>query len=161
MIRITHNIPAASAKLEAKQMVLQERLVVKINDLDVRLQGMILSRPGSPASGGHRKKGWLANSVQPVPASVSGGEISGGVVGGGGDAWYGRLFEDGTTGSYEITAAGKALKFEAFGQTMYLKSVLHPAFDSGRLAFMRPSFEEFRDTIVTEIQETTLEVLAE
>jgi len=160
MIRITSNMPQFSAQFQARASVLVQRLVTKINDLTVRLQRRILSRPGSPASASHRRKGWLANSVRPIPATASGSTVTGSVEGAGGAAWYGRLFEDGTSSAYEILASNKkAMAFEMHGEAMVLRKVLHPAFDSDKLAFMSPVLMEMQDEIHSEIKAVTLETL--
>jgi len=159
MITVTDNLPSVSARLQAKTEIMRVRLVAKINSLSTRLQQKMLTRPGSPMSSEHRKKGWLANSVHPIPAVIEGGTISGGVAGAGGDAWYGRLFEDGTFTPYTITATRKALMFEAHGMTVFVRQVVHPPFNPLKLATMRPSFEEFRSTIMAEIREEVLAAL--
>jgi len=160
MIQVTTNIGGFSAALGARAEGLRQRLVSTINDLSIRLQNRILNRPDSPASDSHRRKGWLANSVRPIPASAEGNTISGGVVGGGGDAWYGRLFEDGTDLSYLIVpSTEKALAFAMHGQEMVLRAVVHPPFDKARLAFMRPPFLEMEEEIKTEITAATIEAL--
>lgn len=158
MITINSNIPQFNAKFSARSQVLTANLIVAINSLSLELQNRILSRSGSPASNAHRRKGWLANSVRPVPAVASGSEVSGGVLGGGGDAWYGSLFEYGTSRAYPIIAShAKALYFEMHGQQVFLKKVMHPGFDSSRLAFMRPPFMEMQEQIVAEIQAAAME----
>jgi hypothetical protein len=135
-------------------------LVDAINEVSKKLQARILSRLDSPASASHRKKGWLANSVRVIPATASGSTVIGGVEGAGGDAWYGRLFEDGTSRTYEIaTSSKKALMFEMAGQQVFFQRVMHPPFDPTRLAFMHPVFEEMQEEIRAEIQEAAFQAM--
>lgn len=160
MISIFTNAPEYSASLQARATALTSRLVSTINDLSVKLQAAILSRPDSPASASHRRKGWLANSVRVIPAVAEGSGITGGVQGAGGDAWYGRLFEDGTTRAYQVMAKDrKALMFAMHGEQIMLRKVMHPAFDSSKLAFMSPALRDMADEITAEIQATAMETL--
>jgi hypothetical protein len=160
MIRVLNNAAEYGTTLRGRASAMSAALVDAINDVSKKMQARILSRPGSPASGSHRKKGWLANSVRVLPAQAAGESVSGGVEGAGGDAWYGRLFEEGTFRSYLIMPAGKkALAFEMHGQALVLHAVIHPPFDSGKLAFMHPVYEEMEDEIKLEIQEAAISVL--
>lgn len=160
MISVTDNSDALSTSLKARATALTSRLVATINDLSVRLQQRILSRPGSPASSSHRRKGWLANSVRVIPAASDGSTISGGVQGAGGDAWYGKLFEDGTTRAYEIVARNKkAMMFAMHGEQLMLRRVMHPAFESSKLAFMSPALRDMEDEIRAEIQAASVEAM--
>jgi hypothetical protein len=160
MIRVLNNAAEYSTNLRGRASAMSAALVDAINDVSKKMQARILSRPGSPASAEHRKKGWLANSVRLIPAQTAGETVSGGVEGAGGDAWYGRLFEEGTATSYLIMpAAKKALAFEMHGQAMVLHAVVHPPFDAAKLAFMHPVYEEMEDEIKAEIQEAAISVL--
>jgi hypothetical protein len=160
MIAVQHNIDSFTGQMRARAAVLSQRLIASINDLSIKLQQRILTRPGSPASASHRRKGWLANSVRPIPAEAAGGVVSGGVQGAGGDAWYGRLFEDGITSAYEIMARNKkAMMLALHGDQMILRKVIHPAFDSSKLAFMSPALKDMEAEITAEIQAVTMETL--
>lgn len=160
MITVTTNIPTFAEKFTARSEILKAKLMAAVNDLSLKLQLAILNRAGSPASNAHRVKGWLANSIRPVPATASGNEVSGGVLGGGGDAWYGALFEYGRPGAYSIVATNaKALHFMLHGQEVYLHKVMHPGFDSGKLAFMEPVFADFHDEIISELETAATEAL--
>jgi len=98
--------------------------------------------------------------VRPIPAEAAGGVVSGGVQGAGGDAWYGKLFEEGTTSAYEIMVRNKkAMMFALHGDQMILRKVIHPAFDSSKLAFMSPALKDMEAEITAEIQAVTMETL--
>jgi len=160
MVTIKINSDAFRGKLLKYSDALTTRLMATMNELTKRLQARILTRPGTPVSADHRRKGWLANSVIPVPASASGGTISGSVQAAGGPAWYGKLFEEGSSSPYPIIAANKkALAFELAGQSVIVKSVMHPAFDSSRLAFMKPAFLEAEPEMIQMIRTTVAGVL--
>jgi hypothetical protein len=160
LITITDNVDAYAVRLKARATTLTQKLVVTINKLTIRMQQRILNRPGSPASASHRRKGWLGNSVRPIPATTDGSMVTGGVQGAGGDAWYGRLFEDGTTRAYEVMARDKkAMMFAMHGEQVLLRKVMHPAFDSSKLAFMSPVLREMEQEITAEIQAATVEAM--
>jgi hypothetical protein len=157
VITIRDSAAEYAAALKAKSEALTARLIAAVNDCTVKLQQRILARPDSPASNAHRRKGWLANSVRAIPAQSDGTTVTGGVEGAGGDAWYGRLFEDGTFRAYPIAAVNtKALKIEMHGEAIFVRRVVHPAFNPMRLAFMRPVVEEMTDEIKAEIEEAAL-----
>jgi|SRR5580692_3941975 hypothetical protein len=160
MIRVRHNIPEVTTGLRDRAVGMATALVDAINEVSKKLQARILSRLDSPANASHRKKGWLANSVRVIPSTASGSTVIGGVEGAGGDAWYGRLFEDGTSRTYEIAASSKkALMFEMAGQQVFFQRVMHPPFDPTRLAFMHPVFEEMQEEIRAEIQEAAFQAM--
>jgi hypothetical protein len=159
-IKVTHNIPEYTTELRGRAMAMSTALVAAINEVSKKLQARILGRSDSPASGSHRKKGWLANSVRVIPATATGSTAIGGVEGAGGDAWYGRLFEDGTSRAYEIAATNKkVLMFEMAGQQVFFKRVMHPPFDATRLAFMHPVFEEMQAEIRADLQQAAYQAM--
>jgi hypothetical protein len=162
MISITNNIDAFSNTLMERGGLLNERLIATINQLTAKMQVNIL-QGDSPASNPHRRKGWLANSVRPVPATSTGTEVSGGIEAGGGDAWYAKLFEYGTSRAYNIAAVNKkALMFEYHGEQIMVKHLTqqHPPFDAGKLAFMHPMLVQMEEEIRATIQAATLEALS-
>lgn len=159
MIRIKTNVASFNERLKAKAVEVQEALVGTINRWTARFVTNV-SRGNSPASASHRKKGWLGNSVRPIPATEQGGSIVGGVEAGGGDAWYGRLFEDGTFIPYEISAANKKfLRFELGGEVLFRKTVQHPPFNPMKLAFMRPLAQQMKPELEQSVLDTVIEVL--
>lgn len=160
MIKIIVNADAFGDALQEKYTALSSRLLSVINDLSVKLQARILNRPGTPVSADHRRKGWLANSVRAIPATAEGSTITGGTEAAGGAAWYGRLFEEGTFTAYPIVATNtKALRFELGGQAVFVRSVVHPAFNPMKLGFMRPAFDEMEPEMVDKITAAVNEVM--
>ena len=159
MIRITTTIAEFNEQLLAKAQELNVALVGTINRLSEKFI-LLVHGGSSPASDTHRKKGWLANSVRPLPAVVAGTSVEGGVEAAGGAAWYGRLFEDGTSSPYTISpATAKFLKFELSGELLFRKSVQHPPFDGGKLAFMKPTAAKLRPQAETDVMATVMEIL--
>ena len=158
MLRIETNIQEWNARLRVKAKEVNLALVATINRLSERFIAHVLGGD-SPASAGHKKKGFLSNSVRPIPAVVEGNSVTGGVVAGGGAAWYGRLFEDGHPG-YTISAANKKfLKFELGGEILYRKTVQHTGFSQEKLQFMKPVADQMRPEARADILATVTEVL--
>jgi len=113
-----------------------------------KLSGQVLKRgPNTPGHSG----GTLAASIRKGETELVGTEIVGQVLGAGGDAWYGRLHEFGTTSSYEIVAINKkALRFFIDGRAIIRRSVMHPPIKER--SFMRSSLEDMRSQIIEDLQ---------
>jgi hypothetical protein len=108
-----------------------------------------------------QRSGKLAGSIRMIPATVEGaGVVTGHVEGAGGPAWYGRIFEEGGTGPFDIVpVSAKALRFiGSDGEVHFAKIVHHPGLPSR--PFMAPAQEHFRPIIYAGIQETVGTILA-
>src|SRR5256885_15543014 len=78
--------------LERKGPAIISALVRRVNQLMVSLQSFIVSNKLSGQALA-RRTGKLAASIRYIPAELKGTQIEGSVEGGGGPAWYGKLFE--------------------------------------------------------------------
>lgn len=108
-----------------------------------KLSGQILRRRTSALSG----------AVHVNPARVEGATIRGEVSAAGSPAsLYGRVFEQGGVGPYDIFAVrAKALRFvSGAGETVFAKHVRHP--QQMMRPFMRPSLEENETDIRAQLQ---------
>jgi hypothetical protein len=106
-----------------------------------------------------QRSGKLAGSVRMIPAAQEGSSVVGRVEAAGGPAWYGRLFEEGGTGPFDIVPKNaKALRFESGGEVVFAKIVHHPGVPSK--PFMGPALEARTPEIVAGIEEAIGAVLA-
>lgn len=122
------------------------------------------------ASGGvlHSYTGDLAESVQTTEPEISGIEASAGVVGAGGDAFYGRFLETGGDHPYQevtrkgtqgVKKGGGALAFEVGGETIFARMIEHPPTPEKPWFF--PVLDEMAPQIVEGINEALQESLAQ
>ena len=143
-------------------------LVRRLNEMMVRLQSYVVSNKLSGQALA-RRTGKLAASIRYIPAVLNGTQIEGSVEGGGGPAWYGKLFETtevgGTGGGsrfYTIMAVrARALAF--VGRSGDKVFVRPPAFVNHPPAQMRPfmstALEEQSAAIRAGLQEAVSEEL--
>ncbi len=84
--------------------------------------------------------GNLARNVIAQEPTVS-GDVVEGIVGVGSTAWYGKVHEFGTTGSFDIFPKNKkALRWVSGGKVFFAKHVTHPPFKER--SFLRSSLAE-------------------
>jgi len=97
------------------------------------------------------RSGVLRGSVVTIPAKYENGKITAAVEAGAGPSNpYAWAFEKGGKGSFTIAARNKkSLMWEAGGSKHFAMSVLHPKIR--QLAFMQPSEDEMRPTIIAEL----------
>lgn len=132
-------------------------LVRKIEMIDLGLQQYIVTRKlqGQVL---HHRSGKLAQSIRIIPVRQEGTRIVGGVQGGGGVAWYGRVHEFGGSGPYMIVPREKkVLRFEIGGTVIFARRVNHPP--ALERSFMRSSMEERRAWIVQGLRDAMIEGL--
>jgi hypothetical protein len=108
----------------------------------------------------NQRSGKLAGSIRAIPAVVDGTSVVANVEGAGGPAWYGRLFEEGGTGPFEIVPkTAKALRFvAASGEVVFAKKVQHPGLPDR--PFMDPAQAARTPEIVAGVERAIGEVLA-
>lgn len=130
---------------------IMQGLKQEIDKQDIRLQSYIVSQKLSGQVLQHRS-GTLSDSIRVIPAIIEGDQVKGGVEGAGGPAFYGRYFEEGGKGPYEIRPkTAQALHFFASdGSEVFAKKVMHPAIP--HLPFMQPSLDELRDSMAEAVQ---------
>lgn len=157
-IAIATNSDQVARTLESRASVLMSALTTSVSLVMLKLQAHIVSEHLSGRPGLNQITGTLATSIRAIPAKVENGEVSGGVEGAGGPAFYGRFHEFGTSRPYSIVPKNaRALKFHVGGRTVFAKSVNHPPIQER--SFMRSSLAEMRDQIVAEIQQSVTEAL--
>jgi len=100
----------------------------------------------------HHRSGNLIDSIRVIKAQIQGNNVIGGVEGAGGNAFYGRYFEEGGKGPYTIVPINKkALAFLGRDGVMVIcRKVNHPAIP--KLPFMQPSLDENRDGITSRVK---------
>ena len=141
-----------------KQEAIAVAVIRKMDQLDTQtvsyivneeLHGQILKQ----------RSGKLAGSIREIPAKAEGTMVIGQVEGAGGPAWYGRLFEDGGTGPFDIVpVAKKALRFvSADGSVVFTKKVHHPGIPSK--PFMVPGHAVMEPLYLSGFEEVIGEVL--
>lgn len=154
--------------LERKGPAIISALVRRVNQLMVSLQSYIVSNKLSGQALA-RRTGKLAASIRYIPAELKGTQIEGSVEGGGGPAWYGKLFETedagGTGGGssfYTIMAVrARALAFVTkSGDKVFVRPpgvVNHPP--AQVRPFMSSALAERASSIRTSLQEAINEEL--
>jgi len=118
---------------------------------DIRLQSYIVTQKLS-GQVLHHRSGTLIDSIRVIRAQIQGNTVTGGVEGAGGNAFYGRFFEEGGKGPYTIVPVNaKALAFLGRdGIMVFCKRVQHPPIP--KLPFMQPSLDENRNGITERVR---------
>lgn len=97
------------------------------------------------------RTGVLRGSVQVEPTRFDGKSIIGRVSVAGPPAQYGQFHETGIPHAWEVMASKqKFLKFAIDGKTHFAKSIVHPALK--QRAFAKPSEDEMRETIISDLR---------
>jgi hypothetical protein len=145
VIRVTMDKTLTRTLLKNKELQVSSALKVALNEslalllarVQVKLSGEVL----------HHRTGKLLGSARMNAAQGIGQTLTGSVVSSGGPAWYGRVHENGPTTIPAV--AGKLMVFEAGGKTVF--TMKRRAFVLPKRAFMSPSLDELRGTIIAKI----------
>jgi hypothetical protein len=134
--------------------ILQD-LKVQVDIEDIHLQSYIVQNKLSGQVLNHRS-GTLSDSIRAIPAVIEGSKVTGHVEGAGGPAFYGRFFEEGGKGPYEIRPVrARCLAWMGDdGAMVFAMRVMHPAIP--HLPFMQPSLDENRDRINTNLKQCVI-----
>jgi hypothetical protein len=94
-----------------------------------------------------------------IPAEQEGEVITGRVEGGGGPAWYGKIWEETGHKAFDVYPVNaKALRFIVGGSPVFAMHAHIPAV--GPKPFMKPAQDSHTEQIVAALQGTVDEVLA-
>lgn len=158
MVRFTIDAEEVEVALRSKALRVLEALREKLDSLDEQVAELAREK----ASGEVLKvrSGNLRESIEKIPAEIEGDTIIGGVRAGGDKAPYLKFQEEGTRGPYEIVPVNKkALMFYIESEQIFAKHVTHPGLPARPV--LSSAFDEMRDEIISGLQETLREVLAE
>ena len=130
--------PRVVAVIATRIETLMEQLASYI--VSTKLSGQVLGRVS----------GKLAESVHVIPTQFAGTKFIFGVEAAGGDAFYGKIYEEGLPFPWAITAVNaRALQFVRDEHMAYAKWVVHPLVEPK--PFMSTALEEYRAYIGREI----------
>lgn len=140
----------AQASLLGRTAKIIAALEGKIWKLELELQAKIVGNldAGIGLKSRHGTSG-IAGSVRAIEPAAEGTKIIGNVQGGGGPFWYGKMWED--VGHKEIVPVNKkVLSWMADGKRVFAMRVSA----QGPRPWMRPPWEEFKPTIISELNQT-------
>jgi hypothetical protein len=144
--------------VEGKRVALDAAIIETLNAQDLELVAFIV---GSELHGQilNQVTGKLAGSIRMIPAEQEGDVITGRVEGGGGPAWYGKIWELTGHKAFDIHPVNaKALRFTVGGTPVFAMHAHIPAV--GPKPFMKPAQDSHTDEILEALQGTIDEVLA-